>query len=121
VSRWTVSCTRARCRHDVAGASFPAYGERAAIDVTLKDGRRIRLEQTTKVPFADVAEIRLPADPSGGYRVIPLASRPRAELVVTAPVPQWTDPLAGPTLTVRLSGRLGRRALRLAVRIVPFR
>jgi hypothetical protein len=126
VSRWNVTCARPRCRGDVVGANFPTYGAHAAITVTLRNGRSIRLAgpdrgRRTSVPLADVADVRLQGDPSGGYRVIPLAPRPHAELVVTDPVAQWTDPLAGPTLTVRLTGRLESGDHRLAVELIPFR
>jgi hypothetical protein len=124
VSRWTVSCTRRPCRDDVAAANFPTYGPLAAIDVTLRSGRRIRLAgrdalPPAAVPLGDVATVRLQSDPSGGYRLIPLGSLPHAVLVVTDPVSQWTDPLAGPTLTVRWTGRLGSGERRLAVRLIP--
>jgi hypothetical protein len=126
VSRWRVSCDRRSCRHDTAGANFPTYGAHAWIDITLDDGRRVRLagpggSPAPAVPLAHVAEVRVQSDPSGGYRMIPLTPRPRTELVITAPLPQWTDPLAGPTLTVQLNGGLENQARRLAVKLIPIR
>jgi hypothetical protein len=63
-------------------------------------------------PPGDLATVRLQSDPSGGYRLIPagIAASRRA-----------ADPLAGPTLTVRWTGRLESRQDRLAVKLAPFR
>jgi hypothetical protein len=121
---WTVSCARRDCRRDTARAEFPTYGHAASIDVVATDGRRARLGGPgavvgRSVPLAEVACVELRGSPSGGYDLIPLTKPVEGRLTAVSGVRQWTDPLAGPTLTIRLSPAAPWRTLRLHVRLLP--
>ena len=125
-TRWDVTCARRDCRRDSVRADFPTYGAGAAIDVVAVDGRRVRLAgraaaAVRSVPLAQVARVELRSAHSGGYRLVPV-TRPRgARLTAVRGVRQWTDPLAGPTLAIRLTAAAPFRRVRLAVRILPLR
>jgi hypothetical protein len=124
-TRWLASCESRSCQHDTVAADFPTYGARARIDVVTTEGRRWRLAGPLatagrSIPLAHIARVELHSNPVGGYQIVPL-TRPRAaRLSAIRGLHQWTDPLAGPTLTIRLASSTRFHQLQLAVEIRPL-
>jgi hypothetical protein len=116
VGAWTVRATTSRRRS--AEALFPSTGgERAAVWALLRDGQAVQL--TEPRPVMGVTAFWVQSERSG-YVVAPLDRVKGATASIIQPRRQPSAPDPGPTLSVRLTGRLTRkRPVRFSVRIVP--
>jgi hypothetical protein len=117
VGAWTVKATTSRRRS--AEALFPSTGgDRAAVWALLRDGQALPL--TARRPVQGVAAFWVQSERSG-YVVQPLDRVKGATASTLTPDRQQSAPDPGPTLSVRLTGRLRERPVRFSVRIVPAR
>jgi hypothetical protein len=99
---WQIS--RARTDALSAEALFPSW-ERATINVNLKDGRRISLNGTSRVPLIELATVDyfFIDGSEGGYVVLPRAFSAGAQVGVIQPSDQASNPRPGPSLSIRLA------------------
>ena len=113
---WAVRATTSRRRS--AEALFPSTGgERAAVWALLRDGQAVQL--TAPRPVQGVAAFWVQSERSG-YVVEPVDRVKGATASIVQPRRQPSAPDPGPTLSVRLTGRLRqKRAVRFSVRIAP--
>jgi hypothetical protein len=113
---WTVRATTRRRRS--AEALFPSTGgERAAVWALLRDGQVVQV--TVPRPVMGVAAFWVQSERSG-YVVEPLDRVKGATASITQPRRQPSAPDPGPTLSIRLTGRLARkRPVHFSVRITP--
>ena len=111
---WTVRATTRRRRS--AEALFPSTGgSRAAVWALLRDGQAVQL--TAARPVQGVAAFWVQSERSG-YVVEPLDRVKGATASIVQPRRQASAPDPGPTLSIRLTGRLRReRAVHFSVRI----
>jgi hypothetical protein len=117
VGEWTVR-SRTHARRS-AEALFPSTGAAAAIWALLESGRAVRLED--RIEVRQVAGFWVQSERSG-YAVVPRESPEGAVATIVRPDRQPSAPNPGPTLTIRLTGRLRRkRPIRFSARIVPAR
>jgi hypothetical protein len=118
VGSWTVQATTSRRRS--AEALFPSTGgPRAAVWALLRDGQAVPL--TARRPVQGVGAFYVQSERSG-YVVQPRDRVNGATAAVVMPRRQPSAPDPGPTLSVRLTGRLRReRPVRFSARIVPAR
>jgi hypothetical protein len=115
VGEWTVRSTTKRRRS--AEALFPSTGgERAAVWALLRSGEAVQL--TASRPVRGVAAFWVQSERSG-YVVEPLDRVKGSTASLIQPRRQPSAPDPGPTLSIRLTGRLRReRAVRFSARIV---
>ncbi len=114
---WTVRATSKRRRS--AEATFPSTGgERAAVWALLRDGQALPL--TARRPVQGVAAFWVQSE-RAGYVVQPLDRVKGATASIVLPRRQPSAPDPGPTLTIRLTGRLRKRPVRFSARLVPAR
>ena len=113
---WTVRATT-RLRRS-AEALFPSTGgERAAVWALLRDGQAVQV--TVQRPVMGVAAFWVQSERSG-YVVEPLDRVKGATASIIQPRRQPSAPDPGPTLSIRLTGRLARkRPVHFSVRITP--
>jgi hypothetical protein len=117
VGAWTVRATTSRRRS--AEALFPSTGgEQAAVWALLRDGQAVAL--TASRPMQGIAAFWVQSEDSG-YVVQPRDRVKGATASTILPRRQPSAPDPGPTLTVRLTGRLRKRPVRFSARIVPAR
>jgi hypothetical protein len=116
VGEWTVRATT-RLRRS-AEALFPSTGgERAAVWALLRDGQTVQV--TEPRPVMGVAAFYVQSEKSG-YVVEPIDRVKGATASIVQPGRQASAPDPGPTLSVRLTGRLTRkRPVHFSVRIAP--
>jgi hypothetical protein len=116
VAEWTVRATTSRRRS--AEALFPSTGgERAAVWALLRDGQAVQV--TAERPVMGVAAFWVQSERSG-YVVEPLDRVKGATASLIQPNRQPSAPDPGPTLSVRLTGRLVRKhPVHFSVRITP--
>jgi hypothetical protein len=117
VGEWSVWATARRRRS--AEALFPSTGgSNAAVWALLASGESVPL--TARRPLQGVAAFYVKSERSG--YVVELRDRVKgATAAIVMPNRQPSAPDPGPTLSILLTGRLGRRPVRFAVRIVPAR
>ncbi len=117
VGAWSVSATTSRRRS--AEALFPSTGgEHAAVWALLRDGQALPL--TERRPVQGVAAFWIQSERSG-YVVEPRDRVKGATASTVLPQRQPSAPNPGPTLSIRLTGRLRERPVRFSARIVPAR
>jgi hypothetical protein len=116
IGEWTVRATT-RLRRS-AEALFPSTGgERAAVWALLRDGQAVQV--TEPRPVMGVAAFYVQSERSG-YVVEPIDRVKGATVSIIQPRRQPSAPDPGPTLSVRLTGRLARkRPVHFSVRIEP--
>ncbi len=116
IGEWRVKATT-RLRRS-AEALFPSTGgERAAVWALLRDGQDVQL--TAERPVMGVAAFYVQSERSG-YVVEPIDRVKGATASIIQPDRQPSAPDPGPTLSVRLTGRLARkRPVHFSVRITP--
>jgi hypothetical protein len=114
IGDWTVHATTKLPRS--AEALFPSTGgEQAAVWALLRDGQAVPL--TARRPVQGVAAFYVQSERSG-YLVEPLDRVKGATASIVQPKRQPSAPDPGPTLSIRLTGRLRReRAVRFSARI----
>ena len=107
-----------RSRRRSAEALFPSTGgERAAVWALLRDGQAVQVTGTR--PVMGVAAFWVQSERSG-YVVEPIDRVKGATASIVQPHRQPSAPDPGPTLSVRLTGRLVRkRPVHFSVRITP--
>jgi hypothetical protein len=115
---WKVRATTKRRRS--AEALFPSTGgERAAVWALLRDGSAVPVSE--RRPVQGVAAFYVQSEKSG-YVVQPLDRVKGATAALIRPRRQPSAPDPGPTLAIRLTGRLRRqRPVRFSARIVTAR
>jgi hypothetical protein len=113
---WTVRATTRRRRS--AEALFPSTGgEKAAVWALLRDGQAVQV--TEPRPVMGVAAFYVQSERSG-YVVEPIDRVKGSTVSIIQPRRQPSAPDPGPTLSVRLTGRLTRkRPVRFSVRMWP--
>jgi hypothetical protein len=117
IGAWTVKASTSRRRS--AEALFPSTGgEQAAVWALLRDGQALPL--TSPRPVQGVAAFWVQSERSG-YVVEPLDRVKGATASTVLPDRQPSAPDPGPTLLIRLTGRLRERPVRFSARIVPAR
>ena len=117
VGAWKVRATTSRRRS--AEALFPSTGgDRAMVWTLLRDGQAVPL--TARRPVRGVAAFWVKSEQSG-YLVQPVDRVKGATAGTIMPRRQPSAPDPGPTLSIRLTGRLRKRPIRFAARIVPAR
>jgi hypothetical protein len=117
VGAWTVRVTT-RWRRS-AEALFPSTGgARAAVWALLRDGRAVPL--SARRPVRGVAAFWVQSE-RAGYVVRPRDRVKGATASTTMPRRQPSAPDPGPTLSIRLTGRLRERPVRFSARLVPAR
>ena len=105
IGEWTVRATTSRRRS--AEALFPSTGgERAAVWAMMRDGQAVRV--TEPRPLRGVAAFYVQSERSG-YVVEPIDRIKGATASLIQPRRQPSAPDPGPTLSVRLTGRLTRK------------
>jgi hypothetical protein len=116
IGEWTVRASTRRRRS--AEALFPSTGgERAAVWALLRDGRAVQLSAGR--PVMGVTAFWVQSERSG-YVVEPIDRVRGATASLIQPRRQPSAPDPGPTLSIRLTGRLARkRAVHFSVRIAP--
>ena len=116
IGEWTVRATTKRRRS--AEALFPSTGgSQAAVWALLRDGQAVQV--TGRRPVMGVAAFWVQSERSG-YVVEPLDRVKGATASTVQPGRQASAPDPGPTLSVRLTGRLRRvRPVHFSVRIAP--
>jgi hypothetical protein len=117
VGAWSVHASTSRRRS--AEALFPSTGgEQAAVWALLRDGQALPL--TERRPVQGVAAFWIQSEHSG-YVVEPRDRVKGATASTVLPTKQPSAPDPGPTLSIRLTGRLRERPVRFSARIVPAR
>jgi hypothetical protein len=117
IGAWTVRATTRRRRS--AEALFPSTGgARAAVWALLRDGRAVPL--SARRPVRGVAAFWVQSE-RAGYVVQPLDRVKGATASTVMPRRQPSAPDPGPTLSIRLTGRLRQRPVRFSVRLVAAR
>ena len=122
--RWDVRCSGG-CGPFTVDVHLPTWGASAAIDVTRRDGSKVRLAGPgagggRTLGLAAAGRIALGRGRRGGYEVTPLHDAPGAVLRPVAARWQATNPHPGPVLAVRLVARERFRRASLSVRLRPF-
>jgi hypothetical protein len=117
VGAWSVHASTSRRRS--AEALFPSTGgEQAAVWALLRDGQALPLAE--RRPVQGVAAFWIQSEHSG-YVVAPQDRVKGATASTVLPTKQPSAPDPGPTLSIRLTGRLRERPVRFSARIVPAR
>jgi hypothetical protein len=117
VGAWSVRASTSRRRS--AEALFPSTGgPRAAVWALLRDGRAVPL--SARRPVQGVAAFWVQSERSG-YVVEPRDRVNGATASTVMPRRQPSAPDPGPTLSIRLTGRLRERAVRFSALLVPAR
>jgi hypothetical protein len=117
VGAWSVHASTSRRRS--AEALFPSTGgEQATVWALLRDGQALPL--TEGRPVQGVAAFWIQSERSG-YVVAPRDRVKGATASTVLPTKQPSAPDPGPTLSIRLTGRLRERPVRFSARIVPAR
>jgi hypothetical protein len=106
-------------RRRSAEALFPSTGgAQAAVWALLRSGQALPLTARRRVQ--GVAAFYVQSERSG-YVVEPRDRVKGATASIIVPDPQQSAPDPGPTLSIRLTGRLRKRPVRFSARIVPAR
>ena len=117
VGAWSVRANTSRRRS--AEALFPSTGgARAAVWTLLRDGRAVPL--SARRPVEGVEAFWVQSERSG-YVVEPRDRVKGATASTVMPKRQPSAPDPGPTLSIRLTGRLRERPVRFSALIVPAR
>jgi hypothetical protein len=116
IGAWTIRATTRRRRS--VEALFPSTGgARAAVWALLRDGQAVQVSEPR--PVQGVAAFYVQSERSG-YVVEPLDRVKGATVSLVQPRRQPSAPDPGPTLSVRLTGRLARkRPVHFSVRMTP--
>ena len=117
VGEWAVWATTRRRRS--AEALFPSTGgSKAAVWALLRSGDAVPL--TARRPVQGVDAFYVQSERSG--YLVDLRDRVNgASAAIIRPARQQSAPDPGPTLSIRLTGRLRKRPVRFSVRLVPAR
>ena len=111
---WSLT-RRGGSRALTASAKFPSHGPKAAIEVTLRDARSLRLGRTP-VALARVRSIAVRSNDSG-YSVVPRRAPRGASITAVAVRAQSSALQPGPSLAVRLATDATWRSARLTARL----
>ena len=112
---WTVRRHSAR-RSLRAQVLFPSHGPRAAIQIVLRDGRKLRLGRPIKLSRVRTITVR---SNDSGYTVRILGAPSDAVIGAQAMHEQPSAPHPGPSLVVEIADGVGWRTARLTARVTP--
>ena len=118
-TRWMLRHTGARGPH-TADVLFPSWGgDRAAVTAVLRTGERVAVGgRGLAMRSVRGFEIR---SAHGGYRVLGLRAPRGATARIVRPARQSSNPLPGPSLSIRIGSGAALRLARFAARIAPAR
>jgi hypothetical protein len=118
-TRWMLRRTGATGAH-TADVLFPSWGgDRAAVTAVLRTGERVAVGgRGLAMRSVRGFEIR---SAHGGYRVLGLRAPRGATARIVRPARQSSNPLPGPSLSIRIGSGAALRLARFAARIAPAR